>query len=92
MLVATTFWETFFLCLIFLPLALVSGFALRDIFRRYDIGGVSKAIWVAVAQLKVLADLHDRGKLTDEEYAAEKSRVVSAPFPTAAANTVAQKG
>ena len=29
-------------------------------------------------QLKVLAELHDRGKLTDEEFAAEKARVLGA--------------
>ena len=46
MLVATSFWETFFLFLIFLPLALIWGFALLDIFRRDDIGGVHKAVWV----------------------------------------------
>jgi hypothetical protein len=55
---AATFWETFFLFLIFLPLALIWGFALLDIFRRDD-----------------MADLHDRGKLTDEEFAAEKARL-----------------
>lgn len=118
---ATTFWETFFLFLIFLPLAMIWGFALLDVFRRDDIGGLSKALWVLViflvpffgtliylitrppgvtkeergaideasrdfvaryapdssaGELKVLADLHDRGKLTDAEFAAEKARVV----------------
>ena len=51
MLLATSFWETFFLILIFLPLALVWGFALLDIFRRDDIGGGSKALWVAAVIL-----------------------------------------
>ncbi|HSC90789.1 MAG TPA: SHOCT domain-containing protein [Gaiellaceae bacterium] len=119
--VATTFWETFFLLLIFLPLIMIWAFALLDVFRRDDLGGLSKAIWVVViiflpfigtliylivrppgatqeervmidqasrefveryspddhaSQLKVLADLHDRGKLTDEEFAAEKQRLV----------------
>jgi hypothetical protein len=122
-MLATTFWETFFLFLIFLPLAMVWAFALVDIFRRDDIGGILKALWVAVvillpffgtlmylilrpagatkeeraatdeagrelgatysppggaAQLQTLADLHDRGKLTDEEFAAEKARVLGA--------------
>ena len=45
-MVATTFWETFFLFLIFLPLAMMWGFAPIDVFRRDDIGGVSKALWV----------------------------------------------
>lgn len=120
-LVATTFWETFFLFLIFLPLLMVWTFALVDIFRRDDMNGVLKAVWVAVvilvpfigtlvylivrpvgvtpeereliddagrelaatyapsdtaSQLQVLADLHDRGKLTDDEFAAEKARLL----------------
>jgi len=49
--VANTFWENFFLLLIFLPLAMVWAFALVDIFRRDDIGGFSKALWVAVVIL-----------------------------------------
>jgi Phospholipase_D-nuclease N-terminal/Short C-terminal domain len=122
MLVANTFWENFFLLLIFLPLALIWGFALVDIFRRDDIGGISKALWVAcvilvpffgtliylvarpagateqerimldeasrefvakyapsdsAAQLQVLSELHDRGKLTDSEFAAEKARILA---------------
>jgi Phospholipase_D-nuclease N-terminal/Short C-terminal domain len=116
-LLATSFWETFFLILIFLPLALVWAGALLDIFRRDDMGGASKALWVATiilvpffgtliyliarpvgatpeerdlldqfgagsapddraTQLKVLSELHDRGKLTDEEFASEKARVL----------------
>src|SRR5688500_11510000 len=35
----TTFWETFVLLVIFVPLALVWGFAMVDVFRRDDIGG-----------------------------------------------------
>jgi hypothetical protein len=119
-MVATSFWETFFLFLIFLPLLLVWTFALVDIFRRDDIGGGWKAVWVATvilvpflgtlvylivrpkgatpeeralmveasreleaasaggvaSQLQALADLHDRGKLTDDEFAAEKARLL----------------
>ena len=124
-MLATSFWETFFLILIFLPLALIWASALFDVFRRDDIHGVSKALWVAAIilvpffgtliyliarprgatpeerelidqagrreeyaarsasdarafQLQALADLHDRGKLTDEEFAAEKARVLGA--------------
>ena len=118
-----TFWENFFLFLIFLPLAMLWGFALVDLFRRDDIGGVSKALWVIcvillpflgtlvylvarpsgataeerirldeasrvfgatsgpsnnMSELSALADLHDRGKLTDDEFAAEKARVLDA--------------
>jgi hypothetical protein len=51
MLVANSFWETFFLLLIFLPLMMIWAFALVDIFRRDDIGGVSKALWVVVVFL-----------------------------------------
>lgn len=120
MVVANTFWENFFLLLIFLPLAMIWVFALMDIFRRDDIGGGWKAVWVAcvilvpffgtlaylivrpagvtedermlraaarrefaaqspadeTSQLQVLADLHDRGKLTDDEFAAQKARLL----------------
>lgn len=127
-MVATTFWETFFLLLLFIPLAMIWAFALLDIFRRDDIGGWSKALWVAcvillpflgtliyliarpsgatkeervmideanrefaasyapsngASQLSVLADLHDRGKLTDEEFAAEKARLLGTGTPAA---------
>jgi phospholipase D-like protein/putative oligomerization/nucleic acid binding protein len=121
MVLANTFWENFFLFLIFLPLALIWAFALIDIFRRDDIGGGWKAVWVACVilvpffgtliylitrpagatkeervaidaasrefvatyspssaaeQLQMLSDLHDRGKLTDDEFAAEKARLL----------------
>jgi hypothetical protein len=119
--VATTFWETFFLFLIFLPLLMIWAFALVDIFRRDDMSGWVKAFWVLAiflvpfigtliylivrpagatseeraaldeagrefvarysaddraSQLKTLSDLHDRGKLTDDEFAAEKARIL----------------
>jgi hypothetical protein len=119
--VANSFWENFFLFLIFLPLVMIWAFALVDIFRRDDMGGGSKALWVACVilvpffgtliylitrpagatpeertamdeasrefvaryspsdtaqQLQTLSDLHDRGKLTDAEFAAEKARVL----------------
>ena len=121
-MLANTFWENFFLFLIFLPLAMIWAFALIDIFRRDDIGGGWKAVWVACVilvpffgtliylitrpagatkeervmideasrdfvakyspssseQLQVLSDLHDRGKLTDDEFAAEKARLLGA--------------
>ena len=118
-MVATTFWETFFLFLLFLPLAMVWAMALLDIFRRDDLGGAAKALWVVcvivvpfvgtliylvtrprtaderyaldgdgygarfatssgVADLTALADLHERGKLTDSEFAAEKARLLGA--------------
>jgi hypothetical protein len=42
-----SFWETLFLLLIFLPLMLMWASALIDVFRRKDLGGLSKALWVA---------------------------------------------
>jgi hypothetical protein len=128
-MVANTFWENFFLFLIFLPLAMVWAFALLDIFRRDDIGGFSKALWVAcvilvpffgtliylitrpagatkeeramldeqsrefvakytpattATELQTLSDLHDRGKLTDDEFAAEKARLLGGGNPVTA--------
>jgi hypothetical protein len=120
-MLATTFWESFFLLLLFLPLVMVWAGALIDIFRRDDISGLSKALWVVcvlvlpflgtliylvtrprgatpqermmmsgtdyearyappsgVSELSTLAGLHDRGKLTDSEFAAEKARLLGA--------------
>jgi hypothetical protein len=116
-----SFWDVFWLLLIFIPLLLIWGFALVDIFRRDDISGWLKALWIIVVilapffgtliylifrrpggtpeerqamdrasrefvqkyspdgsaqQLAMLADLHDRGKLTDTEFAEEKARVL----------------
>ena len=124
------FWEAFFLFLIFVPIGIVWVFSVVDIFRRDDIGGFAKAIWLLVVifaplfgtlfylifrkpgatseervmieqankdfvarysptdqseQLRVLADLHDRGKLTDDEFAAEKARVLGKPAAPASA-------
>jgi len=120
---ATTFWESFLLFMLFLPLALVWATALADIVRRDDMSGGSKALWVVcvilvpflgtliylmtrprgatfgerlafedaghvhgtrdapsneLSELTALADLHDRGKLTDSEFAAEKARLLGA--------------
>src|SRR6476660_3253398 len=115
------FWDVFWLLLIFIPLLLVWGFAIVDIFRRDDLPGWLKALWIVCVvlvpflgtliylifrppgatkeerdhidqasrdfvqkytpsdtsrDLKVLSDLHDRGKLTDEEFAQEKARIL----------------
>jgi hypothetical protein len=115
------FWDVFFLLLIYVPLMIIWIFAVFDIFRRDDLSGLGKALWLAVViivpflgtlvylllrpagatpeerkaldaasrdfvaryspnshaeQLSVLADLHDRGKLTDEEFRAEKEHVL----------------
>lgn len=115
-----SFWDAFFLCLIYLPLVLLWGFALFDVFDREDLSGAWKAVWVAVIvlvpffgtlvylfvrrpgaraaqragtdrgdhytarygpsstaeQLSLLAELHDRGKLTDAEFSIEKERLL----------------
>ncbi|MEV3936791.1 SHOCT domain-containing protein [Glycomyces sp. NPDC049804] len=116
-----SFWDVFWLLLIWLPLVMMWVFALFDVFRRDDLKGWLKALWVVVVillpffgtliyliarpagataaerqaidegsrafvakyspdntaeQLRVLADLHDRGKLTEEEFQTEKARVL----------------
>lgn len=116
-----SFWNTFFLLLIYIPLIMIWAFALIDIFRRDDLHGTAKAVWLVVVillpfigtviylimrkpgatpeereaidaasrefvertspattaeQLKTLADLHDRGKLSDSEFASEKARLL----------------
>ena len=43
-----SFWNAFFLLLIYIPLIMVWGFAVLDIFRRDDIHGGSKALWLVV--------------------------------------------
>jgi hypothetical protein len=45
-LALTSFWEAFFLLLIWLPLVMLWGFALVDIFSRPDLSGGAKALWV----------------------------------------------
>jgi type VI protein secretion system component VasK len=115
------FWDVFWLLLIFIPLLLVWAFAIVDIFRRDDLAGWHKALWVVCVilvpflgtliylifrpaaatkeerealdqasrefvqkytpadttrDLQVLSELHDRGKLTDAEFAEEKARVL----------------
>ena len=47
MLVALTFWDAFFLLLIWVPLLTLWIFTLADIFRRDDLRGATKALWVA---------------------------------------------
>ncbi|HZN75497.1 MAG TPA: SHOCT domain-containing protein [Micromonosporaceae bacterium] len=132
------FWEVFWLLLIFIPLLLIWAFAIVDIFRRDDMNGWLKALWVVIVilmpffgtliyllfrrpgatpqertamdeasrdfvhkyapdnraeQLSVLADLHDRGKLTDAEFAAEKARLTSAGAgPTTGASAPPNSG
>jgi hypothetical protein len=115
-----SFWDAFWLLLIFIPLVLIWSFAVVDIFRRDDLNGWLKALWLVVVilapffgtliylifrrpgatpderqamdaasrdfvsryspdnrtqQLQVVADLHERGQLTDSEYEIEKARI-----------------
>lgn len=51
MLALTTFWDVFFILLIWVPLIMLWVFALADIFQRDDLAGGSKALWVAVVIL-----------------------------------------
>lgn len=116
-----SFWDFFFLMLIYVPLLLMWGAALFDIFRRDDMAGVTKAVWVvavilvpffgtliylilrrpgataderaamdqanrqfvsqyspddSLQKLALLSDLRERGALSEEEFAAEKARVL----------------
>jgi hypothetical protein len=117
-----SFWEAFVLLMIYVPLLLIWGTSMVDIFRRDDLGGGRKALWLvtvlvlpllgtliylitrpagatqrereaieaasrdfvaryapddATQRLQLLADLHDRGALTDAEFQAEKARALS---------------
>ncbi|MEN8233357.1 MAG: SHOCT domain-containing protein [Actinomycetota bacterium] len=114
-----TFWELFFILLIWIPLVTLWVFTLIDLFRRTDISGAAKALWaIAIIflpligmlvyfivfdsagepltpaavqeaepeagsgaadvadQLERLADLRDRGILTDGEFQREKDKLL----------------
>lgn len=117
-------WDVLLILVIWIPLIMIWAFALYDIFRRDDLNGWLKALWVIVIiflplfgtliyllfrpagataqerqmideasrefvhkyaadatpaeQLKTLADLHERGKITDDEYAKAKAKIVGA--------------
>lgn len=101
-MIIVDFWDAFWLLLIFVPLVLIWSFAMVDIFRRDDIEGWVKALWMfcvlvlpfvgtlaylifrptgAIPEerssnaLKLLNDLHERGRLSDAEFADEKVRL-----------------
>ena len=42
---------------------------------------VASTFWDEVAELRTLAELHDRGRLTDDEFAAEKARILGTATP-----------
>ena len=46
-----SFWDAFFLFLIYVPLIMVWGFAVFDIFQRDDLGGGAKAVWLVCVVL-----------------------------------------
>ncbi|MEN8113843.1 MAG: SHOCT domain-containing protein [Actinomycetota bacterium] len=114
-----TFWELFFILLIWIPLVTLWVFTLIDLFQRSDISGAAKALWAiaiiflpligmlvyfivfdsageplspahveepagqggsgaadAADQLERLADLRDRGILTDDEFQREKDKLL----------------
>jgi hypothetical protein len=89
------FWDYFWLLLIFLPLAMMWGFALYDLFHRDDLGGAAKAVWLVVIIFLpfvgtfIYLTLRPRGatanerKMLDDEAAgvaaAEAARRPSAP-------------
>ncbi|MEN8040945.1 MAG: SHOCT domain-containing protein [Actinomycetota bacterium] len=53
-----TFWQFFFLLLIYIPLLMLWIFALSDLARRADLSGVAKGLWaVAVVLLPLLGML-----------------------------------
>jgi Phospholipase_D-nuclease N-terminal len=47
-LALSDFWEWFFLLLIWVPLVMLWGVALIDIFKRDDMGGPTKALWIVI--------------------------------------------
>jgi len=53
-----TFWNLFFLILIYVPLIMLWIFALSDLARRADLSGVAKGLWaVAVVLLPLIGML-----------------------------------
>ncbi len=42
------FWDLFLILFIFIPMTLLWGFAIFDIFRRHDLSGGSKVLWIVV--------------------------------------------
>jgi hypothetical protein len=116
------FGEAFLLFLIWIPMIMIWAFALFDIFRRDDLSGGVRALWVVIVilvpffgtlvyllfrqpggtpeeraeidaasrqfvakyegtspenRLKIISDLHDAGKLTDEEFATQKAKILA---------------
>jgi hypothetical protein len=89
-LAMSDFWEAFFLILIWVPLALLWLSALFDVFRRDDIGGGSKALWVVCIILVpwfgalIYLAVRPRGVTPDERAAMGMSGGPPGPPPAAA--------
>jgi hypothetical protein len=110
-LLEINFWNLFWLFAIFLPLLFLWAFGLVDVFRRKDLSGIAKVIWVILIlwlpilgvliyflsrpahadvvteshidpnfsvadELDKLSALHDQGKLSDEEWEIQKTRLL----------------
>jgi uncharacterized membrane protein len=77
-----TFWDIFFLVFIFLPLLLVWGFAIGDVFVRRDLSGWEKALWlVAIVILPLIGTLiylitrpHDSNVVAQAGYYGQPAR------------------
>lgn len=74
---AVTFWNVFFILLIFIPLLMLWVFALVDLFQRRDLSGWAKALWaiaiVFFPLLGLLIYFITRPPSAEEEAAAQRS-------------------
>lgn len=72
-----TFWNVFFILLVFIPLVMLWVFALVDLFQRTDLSGWAKALWaVAIVLFPLLGLLIyfiTRPPTAEEEAAAQRS-------------------
>jgi len=72
-----TFWNVFFILLVFIPLLMLWVFALVDLFQRKDLSGWAKALWaiaiVLFPLLGLLIYFITRPPSAEEEAAAERS-------------------
>lgn len=110
LLAEINFWNAFWLLIIWIPMLLLWGFSLFDLFNRHDLSGVAKVLWLLLiiwipvigvfiyfvarpvdapsyspsasepedvtGQLEKLADLKDRGAITEEEFSAQKAKLL----------------
>jgi hypothetical protein len=81
-LVASNFWDVFFLLLIWIPLITLWIFALADVFRRDDLRGIAKAAWVACIIFlpyfgSFLYLMARSGSTAREEYPSDRPRTLA---------------